>query len=69
MAKSTTTKKGNGTKMNKIEMIEFQIHEAERMAKSFIRKGQYAALDRINNQINELQDELDQIRNGANQND
>jgi hypothetical protein len=51
--------------MNKVEMIEFQIHEAERMAKSFIRKGQYAALDRINNQINELQDELDKIRNEA----
>jgi hypothetical protein len=51
--------------MNKIQLIEFQIHEAERMAKSFIRKGQYAALDRINNQINELQDELDKIRNEA----
>jgi len=51
--------------MNKIQLIEFQIHEAERMAKSFIRKGEYAALDRINNQINELQDELDKIRNEA----
>jgi hypothetical protein len=48
--------------MNKIQLIEFQIHEAERMAKTFIRKGHYSALDRIQAQIEELIAELAQLR-------